>query len=64
MSDVVYESRVKIERIGGPDRLAHLPATDEPVPYGVHGAIADHYGVKVKTPTATTIDHVVAAAGG
>ena len=64
MGDVVYTSRVTIERLGGPDRLAHLPATSEPVPFGVHGAIAEHYGVNVKTPTATTLDHVVAAAGG
>jgi hypothetical protein len=32
----------------------------------VHGAVADHYGVHPGQypPRATTLDHVVAAAGG
>ena len=66
MSDVVYTSEVRIERLRGPLRLAYLPAEDEPVPFGVHGAIADHYGVppEVLEPHATTLDYVVAAAGG
>lgn len=66
MSDVVYRSEVRIERIKGPLRLAYLPAETEPVRFGVHGAIAEHYGVSadVSDPRATTIDYVVAAAGG
>lgn len=66
MSDVVYESRIRIERLQGPLRMAYLPAEAEPVAFGVHGAIAEHYGVspQVSTPHATTIDYVVAAAGG
>lgn len=66
MSDVVYTSQVRIERRRGPLRLAHMPAEDDPVPFGVHGAIAAHYGVspEVSEPHATTLDYVVAAAGG
>lgn len=66
MSDVVYTSEVEIVREKGPARLAYLPAESEPVPFGVHGAIAEHYGVDpdVADPHATTIDYVVAAAGG
>ena len=66
MTDVVYTSRVRIERQTGPLRLAYLPAEPEPVPFGVHGAIAEHYGVgpDVAEPHATTIDYVAAAAGG
>ncbi len=66
MSDVVYKSEVRIERPGGPLRLAWLPAEREPVRFGVHGAIAEHYGVDPKKyePHATTLDYVVAAAGG
>jgi len=45
MSDVVYVSKVRIERIQGPHRIARLPAEREPVHFGVHGAIAAHYGV-------------------
>ncbi|MBV8201722.1 MAG: hypothetical protein JOZ15_13960 [Acidobacteria bacterium] len=66
MSEVVYVSQVKIERQAGPLRLAHLPAEARPVVFGVHGAIAAHYKVNpdVAEPHATTIDYVVAAAGG
>lgn len=66
MPEVVYESQIRIERRTGPLRLAYLPAEDEPVTFGVHGAIAEHYGVspEVSEPHATTLDYVVAAAGG
>jgi len=66
MSKVVYTSASRIERRQGPLRLAYMPAEAEPVTFGVHGAIAEHYGVSpdVSTPHATTIDFVIAAAGG
>jgi hypothetical protein len=66
MDEVVYVSEVRIERRQGPARLAYLPAEPEPVRFGVHGAIAAHYKVSpdVAEPHATTLDYVVAAAGG
>ena len=66
MSDIVYESNVTIQRLGGPVRLATIPGEAEPVTFGVHGKIAEHYGVDPAQfpPHATTIDYVVAAAGG
>jgi len=66
MSDVAYVSIVRIERLGGPNRLAYLPAEKEPVRFGVHGAVAQHYKVdpaKVE-PHATTLDYIVAATAG
>ena len=66
MANVVYVSLVRIERESGPLRLAYLPAEKDPVRFGVHGAVAKHYGVdpEVVEPHATTLDYVVAAAGG
>ncbi len=66
MSEVAYQSHVTIRRSEGRLRMATLPAEDQPVLFGVHGAVAEHYGVKPDqfTPHATTIDYVVAAAGG
>jgi hypothetical protein len=66
MAKVAYTSKVRIERKRGPQRLAWLPGGDEPVRFGVHGAVAEHYGVDPQEfpPTATTLDYVVAAAGG
>ncbi len=65
-SKVIYTSKVRIERIGGPVRRAYLPAEAEPTMFGVHSEIAEHYGVDPEAfpPTATTLDYVVAAAGG
>ena len=66
MGEVVYTSRVRIERLKGPLRRAELPGASEPVFYGVHDEVADHYGVPRggDAERATTLDHVVAAAAG
>jgi hypothetical protein len=66
MPEVVYRSEVKIERLKGPLRRATLPGETAPVLFGVHGAVAEHYGRAPGTfePHATTLDHVVAATGG
>jgi len=66
MTEPSYVSSVRIERLGGPQRLAYLPAESEPIAFGVHAEVAEHYGVPPdKYPArATTLDYVVAAAGG
>ena len=67
MSDqVVYVSNARIERVKGPLRRAYLPQVQEPVLFGVHSEVAEHYGVdpNVHEPQATTLDYVVAAAAG
>ena len=64
MSDVVYRSEVTIVREKGPYRTAQIPATDAPVDFGVHSAIAAHYGVSPERDIATTLDYVIAATGG
>ena len=66
MGEVVYTSRIRIERLGGPNRLAYLPAESEPVAFGSHSEVAKHYGVDPEkvSPRATTLDYVVAAAAG
>lgn len=63
---VVYRSRVRIERVKGPLRRAFLPVQVEPVLFGVHSAVAEHYGVDpgVHEPRDTTLDYLVAAAAG
>src|SRR5690349_6903918 len=66
MAHAAYVSSVRIERIKGPLRRAWLPAEEEPVLFGVHGAVAEHYKVppEVLEPHATTLDYIVAAAAG
>jgi len=67
MSDVVYVSKVRIERKFGPLRIAYLPGESQPVIFSVHGAIAQHYKVdpaKLTESHAATIDYVIAATAG
>jgi hypothetical protein len=66
MSDVVYRSMVRLERVKGSLRHAWLPSEGKPVVFGTHGAVAEHYGAVPGTfePHATTLDYVVAAAAG
>jgi hypothetical protein len=65
MREVVYVSRVSITRDRGPLREAELPPAKKKVTFGVHLAVADHYGVDPENfpPDATTLDYVVAATG-
>ena len=46
---VVYTSQVRIERVKGPLRRAYLPQKEDPVFFGVHSEIAEHYGVLPKS---------------
>ena len=66
MPEVAYRSSVRIERVKGPLRRAYLPAESQPVLFGVHGAVAEHYKVPPGSlePHATTLDYIVAAAAG
>ena len=66
MADVSYLSRVRVEPVKGRVRRAFIPAEDEPVIFGVHDEVAEHYGVVpgAEEPHASTLDYVVAAAGG
>jgi hypothetical protein len=66
MGEVVYRSEVEVERARGPLRYAVIPAEQTTVAFGVHGAVAAHYGMAEDSyePHATTLDYVVAAAAG
>ncbi|MHB8148164.1 MAG: hypothetical protein ACYDGM_13025 [Vulcanimicrobiaceae bacterium] len=58
-----YTSRIRIERLGGPVKRVFLPAEEDGVIMGVHGAIAKHYNVSPDAypPRASTIDYVIGA---
>ena len=67
MSEVVYTSKARIERLRGPLRLAYLPGEHQPVTFSVHGAIAEHYKVdpgSLGESHAATLDYVIAATAG
>jgi len=67
MSEVVYVSKLRIERRVGPLRIAYLPGEPQPVAFSVHGAIAEHYKIdpaKLAESHASTLDYVIAATAG
>ena len=66
MADVTYVSKIRIERIKGSLRHAFMPVESEPVLFGTHAAVAEHYGARPGTfiPHSTTLDYIVAAAAG
>lgn len=66
VAEVKYVSKVRVEPVEGKIRRAYLPVQDEPVFFGVHSEVAEHYGVSPEDvePYDTTLDYVVAAAGG
>jgi organic hydroperoxide reductase OsmC/OhrA len=66
MADVSYVSRVKVEPVEGKIRRAYIPAKEGPVLFGIHSEVAEHYGVSpdVEEPHPSTLDYLVAAAGG
>ena len=66
MSAVKYVSKVKVEPVEGKIRRAYLPVQEDPVIFGVHSEVAEHYGVSPEDvePYDTALDYMVAAAGG
>jgi uncharacterized OsmC-like protein len=66
VAEVTYVSRVKVEPVEGKTRRAQIPGKEEPVLFGVHDEVAEHYGVSpdVEEPHPSTLDYLVAAAGG
>jgi hypothetical protein len=66
MADITYFSKIRVELVEGRVRRAYLPVQKEPVLFGVHGEVAEHYGVSPEEvePHDTTLDYLVAATGG
>src|SRR6266849_2736730 len=62
MDEPKYISRVRIVRERGPVRRAYLPAEADPVMFGTHDEVREHYGTAPgQYPDhATTLDYVVA----
>ena len=66
MAEVTYVSRVRVDPVRGMIRRAYLPAEEDTVLFGAHSEIAEHYGASPKEvePHASTLDYLVASAGG
>lgn len=63
---VIQQTDVRVTLAPGRTKHIHLPHVDDPVPMGMHGAVAEHYRVEEGTyePHATTIDYLIGATAG
>jgi hypothetical protein len=61
--DFEYVSHARLEYRDGA-RHAWLGEVPEPVVYGMQGRLREYYGVKDGPPSASTLDHIVAAVAG
>lgn len=64
MSKPIEISKIKIIQDERPNRRAFIGNFSEPVYYGVHGGVKDFYKVEPEVEMPSTLDHIVAAAGG
>ncbi len=66
MSEVVYTSHVQVERIKGSLRRVHIPSETQPFYFSTHSEVAQYYKQQPGSyePHATTLDYVIASAGG
>lgn len=61
MAEVVYTTRGKIERLGGPTRRVTLEGFPGQIYFGVHGGIKRFYNVEPKEEHPATLDYIVLA---
>ncbi|WP_415816193.1 hypothetical protein [Mesobacillus thioparans] len=45
-------------------KVAYIDGFQEPLIFGVHGGVKQFYGVNPEVEYPSTLDHIVAAAGG
>jgi hypothetical protein len=66
MDKPTYVSKIRIVRDRGPIRRAYLPIEPEPILFGTHDEVREHYGTQAGLfpDHATTLDYLVAAAAG
>lgn len=66
MSKPIELTEITIIQKDTPNKIreAHINGFEEPVMYGVHGGVREFYGVETEVEYPSTLDHIVAAAGG
>lgn len=64
MSKPIELTTINIEQHEPPHRKAYIEGFEEPFHYGVHGGVKEFYGVSPETEYPSTLDHIVASAGG
>lgn len=66
MSDIIELTKITIFQKDTANKIreAYIGDFKEPVMFGVHGGVREFYGVDTDPEYPSTLDHIVAAAGG
>lgn len=64
MSNPIEIANIRIEQDEGKNRRAYISNFEEPIQYGVHGGVKEFYKASPEVEHPSTLDHIVAAAGG
>lgn len=66
MSDIIELTKITIFQKDTANKIreAYIGDFKEPVLFGVHGGVREFYGVDTDPEYPSTLDHIVAAAGG
>jgi hypothetical protein len=64
MKEAIEISKITIIQDERPNRRAYIGNFEEPIIYGVHGGVKNFYKVEPKEEHPSTLDHIVASAGG
>ncbi|WP_273852620.1 hypothetical protein [Guptibacillus spartinae] len=64
MEKPIEIANIRIEQDKGKNRRAYIAHFEEPVQYGVHGGVREFYNASPEEEYPSTLDHIVAAAGG
>ncbi|WP_245208178.1 hypothetical protein [Sediminibacillus dalangtanensis] len=62
--ETIEISNITVELDQGGDRRAYIADFEEPIYYGMHGGVKDFYKRVPEVERPSTLDHIVAAAGG
>ncbi len=66
LSDPIALTKITVIQKDTPNKIreAYIDGFQEPLLFGVHGGVKQFYGVNPKVEYPSTLDHIVAAAGG
>lgn len=66
MSEPIALTKITVLQKDTPNKIreAYIDGFSEPLFFGVHGGVKQFYGVNPEVEYPSTLDHIVAAAGG
>jgi hypothetical protein len=62
--DPIEISNIKIVQDEGSNRRAFVGKFENPINFGVHSGVKEFYNIETDEEYPSTLDHIIAAAGG